>query len=151
MPVEVGRGRQALSRGVSRLARLRLIYRYIGVGKLTNKRVLITGGDSGIGRSVALLMAREGAKVTISHLPSEDKDAREVKAQIEKEGSKCLIVAADLLKRDECKRLVDEHVREYGRIDVLVNNAGRQVVAQRHEDIVLDEVEKTCVGDLRSC
>jgi len=116
---------------------------YVGVGKLKNKRVLITGGDSGIGRSVALLMAREGAQITIQHLPSEDKDARDVKAQIEKEGSKCLTVAADLLKRDECKRLVDEHVAEYGRIDVLVNNAGRQVTAQKHEDIILDEVEKT--------
>jgi len=55
-------------------------------------------------------------------------------------------VAADLLKRDECKRLVDEHVAEYGRIAVLVNNAGRQVTAQKHEDIILDEVEKTCVA-----
>lgn len=57
-----------------------------------------------------------------------------------------MTVAADLLERDECKRLVDEHVKAYGRVDILVNNAGRQVVCQRHEDINLDEVEKTCVA-----
>lgn len=95
---------------------------YEGRGLLQDKAVLVTGGDSGIGRSAALLMAREGADVTIAYLPVEKEDAEWTIKQIEKEGRKAHGVAADLTERDACKNLVDEHMKVHGRLNVLVNN-----------------------------
>ncbi|KAF3936285.1 hypothetical protein ABW19_dt0207256 [Dactylella cylindrospora] len=114
-----------------------------GVGKLGGKKALITGGDSGIGRSVAVLMAREGADISIVYLAEEKEDAEETKKLVEKEKRKCLLIPFDLSDWKNCKPVVDKHVQEYGRIDILVNNAGRQLMEENFENIDLDNVEKT--------
>ena len=95
---------------------------YEGRGLLQDKAVLITGGDSGIGRSVAILMAREGADITIVYLPEEQEDADWTIKQIEKAGRKGLGITADLKEEVNCKRAVDEHMKTHGRLHVLVNN-----------------------------
>ncbi|OAV92463.1 hypothetical protein PTTG_06401 [Puccinia triticina 1-1 BBBD Race 1] len=124
-------------------------HEYTGCGKLKNRKVLITGGDSGIGRAVALMMAREGAKISIVFLEQEMSDAKEVKAQIEKEskefnnGSGCTLIPLDLMSRDNCFKAVQRHVDEHGRIDVLINNSGRQDLCDNFEKINLDQVENT--------
>ncbi|KAI0628670.1 general stress protein 39 [Trametes polyzona] len=100
---------------------------YIGVGKLRGKKAIITGGDSGIGRAVAILFAREGADVTIVHLPQEQKDADDTVRAIEREGQKALSIAFDLEDFKNAKAVVDRHVAAFGRVDVLVNNASKQV------------------------
>ncbi|KAJ5996966.1 hypothetical protein N7522_008626 [Penicillium canescens] len=114
---------------------------YGGSGKLNNKNALITGGDSGIGRSVAILMAREGADVTIVYLPAEQLDAEETKRSIEKEKRGCLLIAGDLRDRKTCLHAVDEHVKRYGKINILVNNASKQYKTQEFLDIDLEKVE----------
>src|SRR3954471_1772882 len=99
---------------------------YRGSGRLKGKATLITGGDSGIGRAVALAFAREGADVLISYL-NEDSDAQETAAAIGKAGRKCVAVAGDITDEGHCKRLVERAVKEFGKIDVLVNNAAFQM------------------------
>lgn len=99
---------------------------YIGSKKLDGKVALITGGDSGIGRSVAVLFAREGANVAIVHLPEEEPDARETRQAVEAEGRSCHAITADLKHHEECERVVKEAVDTFGRIDILVNNAAFQ-------------------------
>ncbi|RPB27636.1 oxidoreductase [Terfezia boudieri ATCC MYA-4762] len=116
---------------------------YKGIGKLKDKKVIITGGDSGIGRAVAVLMAREGADITIVHLPEEGPDANDTKKLVENEGQQCLCLAYDLMNYTNCKIVVDEHIKKYGRIDVLVNNASKQAQCENFEDIDLDMVEST--------
>ncbi|WP_348630537.1 SDR family oxidoreductase [Mesorhizobium sp. M7A.F.Ca.CA.004.02.1.1] len=96
---------------------------YLGSKKLDQKVALITGGDSGIGRSVAVLFAREGADVAIVYL-AEDKDAEETKSAVEKEGRRCILVKADVSERSHCHKAVMETVEKFGRIDVLVNSGG---------------------------
>ncbi len=98
---------------------------YRGSGKLAGKRALITGGDSGIGRSVAVHFAREGADVAIVYL-EEDKDARETAAMVEVEGRRCLLIKGNVAKRAFCGAAVKRCVREFGGLDVLVNNAAEQ-------------------------
>ncbi|KAJ5748466.1 uncharacterized protein N7511_010162 [Penicillium nucicola] len=114
---------------------------YLGSGKLKNKNALITGGDSGIGRSVAILMAREGADVTIVYLPKEQSDADETKRYIEKENRNCLLIPGDLRDWKLCLHAVDEHVKKYGKINILVNNASKQYITREFPDIDLDNVE----------
>jgi NAD(P)-dependent dehydrogenase (short-subunit alcohol dehydrogenase family) len=104
---------------------------YRGSGKLAGKVALITGGDSGIGRAVALAFAREGADVLISYL-SEHQDAKDTAQLIEAEGRRCLVVPGDISREKHCTGLVDKCVKKLGRLDVLVNNAAYQRV---HEDI----------------
>ncbi|WEW58018.1 hypothetical protein PRK78_003485 [Emydomyces testavorans] len=116
---------------------------YVGSNKLKDKKVLITGGDSGIGRSVAILMAREGADVTIAYLPEEQEDANETKKSVEKEGKSCLLVAGNLMNNDNCKKVVEEHVKTYDRVDVLVNNASKQIMCKDFAEIDLDNVAST--------
>ncbi|PGH06039.1 hypothetical protein GX51_02630 [Blastomyces parvus] len=116
---------------------------YVGSGKLKGKKVLITGGDSGIGRSVAVLMAREGASITIVYLPEEQVDADQTKRMVEGEGQTCLLVAGDLMDNDNCKRAISEHIKKYSTIDVLVNNASKQIMCTNFEDIDLSNVEST--------
>jgi hypothetical protein len=96
---------------------------YEGRGLLEDKKVLITGGDSGIGRSVAILMAREGADVTFVYLPEEEEDAKYTVEQIEKAGRKAQKLALDIKEEANCRTAIDSHVKEFGRIDVLVNNS----------------------------
>jgi len=97
---------------------------YKGSGKLEGKVALITGGDSGIGRSVAVHFAREGADVAICYLPEEQEDAEETKGFVEKEGRKCLLFPGDLRDKDYCKNIVEETVQKLGKLNILVNNAG---------------------------
>jgi len=94
--------------------------------KLEGKAALITGGDSGIGRAVALLYAREGADVAIVYLPVEQPDAEDTKRAVEATGRKCLLVPGDLTSREFCDEAVEETVREFGKLDILVSNAAHQ-------------------------
>lgn len=103
---------------------------YTGSNKLKNKKVLVTGGDSGIGRTVAIFAGREGADVTIAYLPEEEEDAQKVKKQIEDEGHKCLCVPGDLRNDADCEALVRSHLEFHGRLDVLVNNASKQIMVR---------------------
>ncbi|CAG8059619.1 unnamed protein product [Penicillium olsonii] len=116
-------------------------YEYAGSGKLKDKKALITGGDSGIGRSVAILMAREGADVTIVYLPSEQPDAEATKASVEEEQRTCLLIPGDLRDRNLCRHAVDEHVKKHGKLNILVNNASKQYMCEVFEDIDLDKTE----------
>jgi len=99
--------------------------------------------SSGIGRSVAILYAREGADVSIVYLPEEQEDAEDTKKAVEKEGQSCLLIPGDLMDNKFCKTAVDKHVEKYGEINVLVNNAGKQIMHDDFEDIDLDNVEST--------
>jgi NADP-dependent 3-hydroxy acid dehydrogenase YdfG len=90
--------------------------------KLLDKKAFITGGDSGIGRAVAVLFAKEGADVAIAYL-NEDKDAEDTQVMVEQYGRQCLLLPGDLSKESNCKRAVAKAVRKFGQIDILVNNA----------------------------
>ena len=116
---------------------------YTPGNRLKGKAALITGGDSGIGRSVAMLYALEGADVTISYLAEEQEDAEKTKKFVERQGRKCELFTGDLRKRDNCEKLVDAHMAAFGRLDVLVNNAARQSMSYKFEEIDLDDVEST--------
>lgn len=99
---------------------------YRAAGKLLGKTALITGGDSGIGRAVAVLFAREGADVAIVHLPQEQSDADETRRMVEAQGRRCLSIAGDITHPDFPREAVERAVRELGKLDVLVNNAAYQ-------------------------
>jgi NAD(P)-dependent dehydrogenase (short-subunit alcohol dehydrogenase family) len=92
-------------------------------GKLTGKTALITGGDSGIGRAVALMYAREGADVAIVYLPDEQPDADETRRAVEAQGRRCLLLPGDLMDEEFCKAVVEDTVREFGKLNILVSNA----------------------------
>ncbi|PZH15582.1 NAD(P)-dependent dehydrogenase [Streptomyces sp. NTH33] len=100
---------------------------YRGSGLLTDRKTLLTGGDSGIGRAVAIAFAREGADVVFTHLPEEEKEARETARLVEEAGRTAVPVACDIREERQCRELVDRTVAEFGRIDVLVNNAAYQM------------------------
>ncbi|KAJ9484562.1 hypothetical protein VN97_g8812 [Penicillium thymicola] len=114
---------------------------YVGSNKLQNKKALITGGDSGIGRSVAVLMAREGADITIVYLPQEQVDAEKTKELVEREGRSCLLIPGDLRSNETCEKAVKEHVDRFNEINVLVNNASQQYICQDFAQIDLKQVE----------
>jgi NAD(P)-dependent dehydrogenase (short-subunit alcohol dehydrogenase family) len=107
---------------------------YRGSGRLTGKQALITGGDSGIGRAVAIAFAREGADVAIAYL-NEDDDARETATLVEKAGREVLVIPGDLTRRDHCRSVVEQTVRQLGGIDILVNNAAFQMTHHTVEEI----------------
>jgi NAD(P)-dependent dehydrogenase (short-subunit alcohol dehydrogenase family) len=111
---------------------------YQGHGRLQGKIALITGGDSGIGRAVAIAFAREGADVAIAYL-NEHEDARETARWVEQAGRQCLLMSGDLAQRAHCLDIVDKTVERFGRIDVLVNNAAFQATHENLEDITDDE------------
>jgi NAD(P)-dependent dehydrogenase (short-subunit alcohol dehydrogenase family) len=115
---------------------------YRGSGKLEGMTALITGGDSGIGRSVAVLYAREGADVAIVYLNAHE-DAQDTKQYVEKEGRRCLLIAGDVKDSKFCREAVERTVREFGRLDVLVNNAAFQLHAESLEEISDERLEET--------
>ena len=115
---------------------------YVGSGKLDGKVALITGGDSGIGRAVAVLFAREGADVAISYL-EEDEDAAETKRQVEAEGRRCLTLRGDVGGEAWCGQVVERAIGEFGQLDLLVNNAAEQHPQQDIRDISSEQLERT--------
>jgi len=115
---------------------------YRGSQRLEGKKALITGGDSGIGRAVALAFAREGADVAISYL-SENEDAQETRRLVEDAGRECLLLPGDLSDPDHCREVIENTVEAFGRIDILVNNAAHQATFESIEDIPDEEWEKT--------
>lgn len=117
--------------------------KYKGSGKLEGKAAIITGGDSGIGRSVAVLYAREGADVAIVYLKEEETDARETAKHVEHEGRKCLLIPGDVKDSKFCEKAIAKTVKEFGRLDVLVNNAAFQQHQKSPEDITDEQFEKT--------
>ena len=116
---------------------------YRGSGKLHGRVALITGGDSGIGRAVAVLYAREGADVGIVYLPEEESDARETRQAVEAEGRRCLLIPGDVRDAKFCASAVQRVVDELGHLDVLVNNAAFQQHQQSIEDISDEQFERT--------
>jgi NAD(P)-dependent dehydrogenase (short-subunit alcohol dehydrogenase family) len=117
--------------------------RYRPAGKLQGKVALITGGDSGIGRAVAVLYAREGADVAIVFLPAEQRDADETRAAVEAEGRRCLLLPGDLCDPGFCKQVVERTVRELGKLDILVSNAAHQNRKESLEQITDEEWDRT--------
>jgi NAD(P)-dependent dehydrogenase (short-subunit alcohol dehydrogenase family) len=115
---------------------------YAGSGRLSGKRAVITGGDSGIGRAVALAFAREGADVAIAYL-SEDEDAEETRQLVEGAGRRCILIGGDLQDAQHCRKVVEAAVDGLGGIDILVNNAAHQASFKEIEDIEDDEWELT--------
>ena len=120
---------------------------YLGSKKLAQKVALITGGDSGIGRAVAILFAREGADIALAYL-NEHEDARLTKNKIEAEGRKCLLIPGDVKSQKYCQRAVAQTVKEFGRLDVLVNNAAFQVHTSTFEDLTAKHFDETLKTNL---
>lgn len=116
--------------------------KYKGSGKLLNKVALITGGDSGIGRAVAIIYAKEGADVAISYL-DEHSDAEETKRQVEQEGRRCILIPGDVGSEQHCFQAVEQTVNAFGKLDILVNNAAVQYPQENIEDITEAQLEKT--------
>ena len=116
---------------------------YIGSGKLAGKKALITGGDSGIGRAVAIAYAREGADVAIGYLPEEESDAASVIALIRAEGRKAVAIPGDIRVESFCDTLVEKAVAELGGLDILVNNAGRQQYCESIDDLTTADFDAT--------
>lgn len=121
---------------------------YRGSGKLTGKRAVITGGDSGIGKAVAIAFAREGADVLISYLPEEEEDAQETKHWIEDAGRKVVLFPGDVSDPAYCRSVIDTAVSELGGIDVLVNNAAYQMTHETLEEITDEEWDHTLATNL---
>ncbi|HEX2173974.1 MAG TPA: SDR family oxidoreductase [Dehalococcoidia bacterium] len=116
---------------------------YKGAGKLQDKAALITGGDSGIGRAVAVLYAREGADVAIVYLPQEQRDAEETKRAVETEGRRCVLIPGDVTDATFCREAVARTVAELGRLDILVNNAAYQQHQSDLEDLSDEQWDQT--------
>ena len=113
-----------------------------GSGKLRNKVAIITGGDSGIGRAVAVAFAKEGADIAIVYL-EEHKDANETKSLVEEKGRRCLLVSGDVGHEDFCRKAVGQIINEFGKIDILVNNAAEQHPQESIEKITEKQLERT--------
>ena len=117
--------------------------RYRAADKLAGKVALITGGDSGIGRAVAVIYAREGADVAITYLPEERGDAEETRAAVEGEGRRCVLIEADLTDERVCREAVERTVAELGKLDILVSNAAHQNRKESILDVTTEELDRT--------
>lgn len=115
---------------------------YIGSDKLKGKVAIITGGDSGLGRAAAIAFVKEGAKVVIPYY-NEDRDANETKAYIEQLGGQCLLLSGDIADKNFCQRIVDETLKCFGKIDILINNAGVQYQQDSLETISDEQFDRT--------
>ncbi len=113
-----------------------------GAGKLDGKAALITGGDSGIGRAVAIAFAREGADIAVVYL-DEHEDAKETRRLVEEEGQRCILIPGDIGDETFCRRAVEKTVKEFGRLDVLVNNAAEQHEQDDIRKITRQQLERT--------
>ena len=116
---------------------------YVGLGRLKGKKALITGGDSGIGRAVAIAFAREGADVAISYLSSEAEDAEEARRWIEASGQRAMTIPGDITDEAHCQKMVAQVVTEFGQLDVLVNNAAFQTTHDSIEEFSTEELDRT--------
>jgi NAD(P)-dependent dehydrogenase (short-subunit alcohol dehydrogenase family) len=116
---------------------------YRGSARLTDRRAIITGGDSGIGRAVAIAFAREGADVLISYLPEEEKDAQETAALVKDAGRTVLTMPGDIQDEGFCKQIIERAVSEMGGIDILVNNAAYQMAVDDLESLTTEQLDRT--------
>jgi len=116
---------------------------YRGSGRLMGRRALITGGDSGIGRAAAIAFAREGADVAINYLPAEEPDAQDVADLIEAEGRRVVRIPGDIKDEAFCRELVERAIKQLGGLDILVNNAARQIARESILDIRSEEFDET--------
>ncbi|KAJ3068673.1 hypothetical protein HK102_007113, partial [Quaeritorhiza haematococci] len=132
-----GSGTKASAQGIVGLEE------YKAAGKLSGKTAVITGGDSGIGRSIAVMMAMEGADIGIIYLPEEQVDANETAKMVMQNGRKCVLIAKDISVEQNCKEIVDEIASKFGKIDILVNNAARQSITEKLEDLPSQQLEET--------
>jgi NAD(P)-dependent dehydrogenase (short-subunit alcohol dehydrogenase family) len=115
---------------------------YIGSGKLQGRNAIITGGDSGIGRAVAIAFAREGANVLIAYL-NEDEDAKETAKYVEEAGQKAVLLAGDIRLEEHCKKIIDTALAEFGQLDILVNNAAFQMSRTSLQEVSTEEWDRT--------
>lgn len=117
---------------------------YEGSGKLTGKVAIITGGDSGIGKAVAIAYAREGADVVVSYLDDmEDEDAKDTANHVEQAGQRCLLLKGDITAESQCQSIIKQAIEKFGRIDILVNNAAFHMAREKIEDIPSEEWRHT--------
>lgn len=116
---------------------------YVGHGRLKDRKALVTGGDSGIGRAVAIAYAREGADVAINYLPSEQKDAEEVAGLIREAGRKAVLIPGDLSDEEFCKQMVQEANRQLEGLDIIALIAGKQVAVDNIENLTTEQFKKT--------
>src|SRR5215216_3540685 len=116
---------------------------YRGMGRLEGEAAIVTGGDSGIGRAVALAFAREGADVLISYLEEEESDAQETAQVVEETGRKAVKVPADIAEEARCQQIIERAVEEFGKIDVLVNNAAHQMTVDGIADVSSELLDRT--------
>lgn len=114
----------------------------VGCGKLNGKVAIVTGGDSGIGRAVSIAFAQEGADISIVYL-NEHQDAKDTKRHIEELGQKCILINGDLGNEAFCKNVVNETIKAFGHLDILINNAGEIYAQEKIEDISSQQLEKT--------
>mgnify|MGYP000882735265 CR=1 FL=1 len=109
---------------------------YMGSGKLKGKKAIITGGDSGIGKAVAIAFAREGADILISYLhDSENEDARDTADLVKKAGQRCILMKGDITREQHCQKIIDKAIKEWNQIDILINNAAFQMARKSLQDI----------------
>jgi NAD(P)-dependent dehydrogenase (short-subunit alcohol dehydrogenase family) len=116
---------------------------YKGSGKLKDRAAIITGGDSGIGRAVAIAFAREGSDILISYLPEEEEDARESARWVEQAGRRAVLVPGDIADEKHCQSIVERALSAFGKLDILVNNAAFQRTYEKIEDITAEEWDRT--------
>lgn len=124
---------------------------YRAAGKLRGRTALITGGDSGIGRAVAVLFAREGADIAISYLPEEQEDAEATQRAVAEAGRKCVLIPGDLRKREFCDQLIEQTVEKLGHLDILVSNAAHQSGKSELAELSDEELERTFQTNVFAC